>query len=185
MNRRTFVGSLLGFLGLSKSLVAEEKKIAPLVSPPKKELIQHGWVCYEEIGIVLTNPNMDTEECSQRGEREIEQRNGFGKPFIGGRVGDTVSCLRFTYEGFPDNRKCLMSAVLLKGIIFDDIEKGMYVVKMDYNKDVLLLERYSDKHVLPLTEEEYKAARSCEMASYGNYSKKPTRTYTGWTGYTG
>jgi len=58
MNRRTFLGSLLGFLGLSNGLVTEGKKVAPPAAPPKKELLQHGWIFYEEVSIVIINPRI-------------------------------------------------------------------------------------------------------------------------------
>jgi len=82
MNRRTFLGSLLGLLGLSKGLVAEEKKaIPPVVPSPKKELIQHGWVFYEEIGIVLTDPIIEQKiqliQHSKPVARDYSNYNGW------------------------------------------------------------------------------------------------------------
>lgn len=88
----------------------------------------------------MGEPTKEWYFCDSPGEADYARNNGFGTPLAGIAPGSKVSCLVFTYEGFPDGGRALMGAVALKGVVVEE-RPERYVVKMGAESDPPTLER--------------------------------------------
>jgi len=144
----------------SCSFSGEKKKRMEQV----EEIMYEAWLKAREI-IPEENPSREfpaSQWAPGTSEWNMAKRNGFGVPVRGLKPGQKVCCMEFTYEGFPDGRKCLISGALLKGTVLVE-EKDGYIVRMAFS-GTPYRRNIPFEHVLPLSDVEYEKAGTADMA---------------------